>query len=239
MALRQLRLVQQVIAHARELAVLALPAAAVVAPVIGLRPQRHGLGVLLGLHAVVAQHDHAGDAMLPRCLQIAVEALHEAVVLLVPDEELENDADAVEAGLRGQRQLLVRDFEALLKALLLPLVNAVRAVAAHEVAAAQPVVVVIPGPRALPAPDFTHAMFRLPFVRSLMMGKVSKSTCFNYTDCRKASQPARRKRSISETESQNRRSPQRGVSSSGVSLRWLLRNCEGLCPMVMRNIRLK
>ena len=104
--------------------------------------------------------------MLPRCLQIAVEALHEAVVLLVPDEELENDADAVEAGLRSERQLLVRGFEALLEALLLPLIDPVCAVAAHEVAAAQPVVLVVPGPGALPAPDFTHAMIRLPFLVS-------------------------------------------------------------------------
>ena len=156
MALRQLRLIQQMVAHSGELAVLALFPSAVIAPVVMLRAQRHGFGVFLGLHTVIAQYHHAGNTMLPRGFQIAVKPLHEAVVLLIPYKKFQNDADGIKAGFRRQRQFLIGGFQPFLEAFLLPLVDAVGAIAAHEVAAAQPVMIVVPFPSPFLAPYFAH-----------------------------------------------------------------------------------
>ena len=103
-----------------------------------------------------AEHQHDILTVFRGERQIALQIVHEALLLLEPYVEIDDDADGVKACAFGQRQLAVGGRHVIFRIVLLPLILSVGAVAADKVAAAQPRIAVIPRPRLLLCPLFPH-----------------------------------------------------------------------------------
>ena len=136
--------------RAGEAAMLAQLASAVVAPVAGLRPGLRNRPQLLRTRTVVAEADDRAHLVLRAEGKEPLEVLHEVVVLVVPRAEavlLQQHAQGVESDRLRKRQFAVHLLEALLAAVLLPHVEAVRRARRHVVAATDPRLGVVPLPR--------------------------------------------------------------------------------------------
>ena len=152
----QLGIVHLGVPHlARETAMLALLASAMVADVARLRPRLRELPDLLRAHAVVAENDNRAHLVLVENLERQLKARHEAVVVRKPDAEplkLHENAHRIEPDLLADSKFAVHLLEMLLSAERLPLVRAVRAARGHVVAAADPGLFVVPFPSLFPRP---------------------------------------------------------------------------------------
>ena len=95
-------------------------------------------------------------------LDVAVKALHKAIVLLLPDIILRDDPNGIEARLRRKGQFALCRLKMFIKIIRLPLVDPVGAVAAHEVATPDPWPGVIPRPSPLLAPLCRHLCLLQP-----------------------------------------------------------------------------
>ena len=156
----KLRFIQQVIAHLVVALMLRMLSPAVIAPIEVLLAELQGLPELIfGRHTVVSKGNHARNSILPCGRNVALKPRHEAVVILIPDDEFGNDPDGIESRVRSELQFALGRDHPLLKSQRLPLIDAVGAIASHEIAPAKPGMAVIPVPRALPAPLSLHAMF--------------------------------------------------------------------------------
>ena len=159
----QLRIVQDSVAMAPRMRhVRRLLHAAVIAPIDLLRAERFRLVDFFWNGAVVADRDHHVDTVLRARLDVAFKTLHEAVVLLLPHFELHDETDGIEADGGRQFQFAIRRLQTFLEAQLLPLIDAIRAVAPHEIAATQPRLRIIPFPCFFLRPSrFVHYLFLL------------------------------------------------------------------------------
>ena len=112
---------------------------AVIAPVVMLGAQLRHLEILVFRHhAVVAEADHQFYAVAVGALKHPLEARHESVVLTIPDDELQDHPDRVEADRRHELQLAVHRRQMFFEIQFLPEGDAVAAVGGQIIAPPQP-----------------------------------------------------------------------------------------------------
>ena len=107
-----------------------------------------GCGYELGAsyRALIRKNHHSAYAVAPSGVYIAIKPIHKAVVLLLPDLVLDNNADGVIAYRLHKSELTLSRYELFLKSVFLPLIDTVSAIAAHKVTASYPGLRVIPFP---------------------------------------------------------------------------------------------
>ena len=153
-----LRFVQRrVVADLVGRAVRGIPPSPVIPPVTGLRAELLRPVIFILRHgAVVCEADHDRDPVFRGDGEELLEPQQKAVVLLVPDDELQQHPDRIEAGRRRKLQLAVRRRQMLFPVELLPERDPVAAVCREVVAAAQPRHFMIPFPDSFLRPLRRH-----------------------------------------------------------------------------------
>ena len=157
-ALRRFRFVQHgVVAHGVPVAAVGgIFPRAVIAPVAGLGPQ-FGSPVffVFGDGTVVAETDHQGNAVFRGGGNDLFEAFQKAVVLLVPDDELQDHPDRIVADGVHQGHFPVHGLQMFFEVQFLPEGDPVGAVRRQVVGPAQPGHPVVPLPGLCRAPQFS------------------------------------------------------------------------------------
>ena len=133
-----IRVIKNTITRTRKLSVRRITPAAMPSPINILRAELGFLIIFLRNSTIIAEAYHCCYSIAVCSRKISVKIFHKGVVLFVPNLKLKYKSYTVKAQIRHGRKFSLCGLKAILKAIALPLIDAICTIAAHKIASANP-----------------------------------------------------------------------------------------------------